>query len=370
MHVLAYTDSAGIGGAEISLGHLVTHASPDITITVVGVDATVVNAIAQNRPQAQRYVLPAKGLEALRSHLSTFHGLQPDIVHLNLCTPWACAIGLFAALTLPKARVVRVDQLPLRTTDLWTWFRTRTLSLRVDAHVAVGQECGRKMEDFYALGRRTVLSVPNGVPDLDPASGILGEATPTEQDWFHIGSIGRLDPMKGHDVLLRAVAQVERAKLVIVGDGAYRAELERLAEELGIRDRLTLPGWVDQPRQYLPTFDVVAQPSRSEGFPLTIVEAMLAARPIIATRVGSVAEAIAHEKTGLLIDKDDVAGLVSTLIYLRDRPNLRQQLGQNARAMALQHFTVQAMAAQYENIWRSLLTKPQAPRLHIPQPKE
>lgn len=370
MHVLAYTDSAGIGGAEISLGHLVTNASSDITITVVGVDTTVVDAIAQNRPQAQRYVLPAQGLEALRSHLTTFHRLQPDIVHLNLCTPWAGATGLLAALTLPKARVVRVDQLPLRTTDLWTWFRTRSLSLRVDAHVAVGQECGRKMEDFYALGRRTLLSVPNGVPDLDPTANTFCKAASTEQDWFHIGSIGRLDPMKGHDVLLRAVAQVERAKLVIVGDGAYRGELERLAKELGMCDRLILPGWVEQPRQYLPTFDVVAQPSRSEGFPLTVVEAMLAARPIIATRVGSVAEAIIPEKTGLLIDKDDVDGLVSALTYLRDRPTFRQQLGQNARAMALQHFTVQAMTAQYERIWRSLLTNPQAPRLRILQPKE
>ncbi|MBD1909213.1 MULTISPECIES: glycosyltransferase [unclassified Leptolyngbya] len=370
MHVLAYTDSAGIGGAEISLGHLVTNASSDITITVVGVNSTVVNAIARHRPQTQRYVLPATGLAALRSHLTTFHRLLPDIVHLNLCTPWACATGLLAALSLPQARVVRVDQLPLRTTDLWTWLRTRSLSLRVDAHVAVGQECGRKMEDFYALGRRTVLSVPNGVPELDPTSCISDKATSTEHNWFHIGSIGRLDPMKGHDVLLRAVAQVEGTKLVIVGDGAYRGELERLAEALGISDRVLLPGWVDQPRQYLPTFDVFVQPSRSEGFPLTVVEAMLAARPIIATRVGSVAEAIIPEKTGLLIDKDDVDGLVAALMYLRDRPDLRHQLGQNARAVALQHFTIQSMTAQYQELWRSLLTQPQVPRLRVPQPKE
>jgi len=370
MHVLAYTDSAGIGGAEISLGHLVANAASDIRITVVGVDADVVHAIAQHRPHTQRHILPAQGINGVRSHLQTFHQLQPDIVHLNLCTPWACGIGLFAALTLPKARVVRVDQLPLRTTDLRIWWRTRSLSLRVDAHVAVGQACGRRMEDFYALGRHSVISIPNGVPDVDPLGTIASGLKRDKENEFTVGSIGRLDPMKGHDLLLRAIAQVEDSHLTIVGDGAYRENLEHLARQLGIGDRLTLTGWVDHPRRYLPTFDVVAQPSRSEGFPLTIVEAMLAARPIIATRVGSVAEAITPNETGLLIEKDDVDSLAAALRYLRDRPTLRHQLGENARAIALQHFTAQAMTAQYEELWESLLVKPRASRWQVPQPKD
>lgn len=370
MRVLAYTDSAGIGGAEISLGHLVSNISPDLTLIVVGVDATVVNAIAQHRPQTQRYILPARGLSSWRSHLATFHRLQPDIVHLNLCTPWACGMGLWAALSLPKARVVRVDQLPLRTTDLLTWLRVRSLSLRVDAHVAVGQACGRQMEDFYALGRHTVLSIPNGVPDIPPVDDVISPIPhPVQASWLHIGSIGRLDPMKGHDILLRAVAKVSNTKVVIVGDGAYRERLEHLALELGIADRLTLPGWVDLPRHYLPTFDVMVQPSRSEGFPLTVVEAMLAARPIIATRVGSVPEAILPGQTGLLIEKDDVDALATALRYLRDRPSLRHQLGQQAREFALRHFTVQFMTEQYEQLWRSLLSIPRTPRLRVPQPK-
>lgn len=370
MHILAYTDSAGIGGAEISLGHLVANASADIALTIVGVHPTVVNAIAQHRPQSQFYTLPARGFSALRSHLSLFHRLQPDIVHLNLCTPWAGAIGLFTALSLPHARVVRVDQLPLRTTDLLTWLRTRSLCLRVDAHVAVGQACGRKMEDFYALGRQSVQSIPNGVPDIPLSNSAFTPVTPTPQEsGFLIGSIGRLDPMKGHDILLQAIARVPGTKVMIIGEGAYRETLEKLAIALGISDRITLPGWIEQPQQYLPTFDVVVQPSRSEGFPLTVVEAMLAACPIIATNVGSVAEAIHPEQTGLLIQKDNVDELVAALNLLRDRPTLRHELGQRARQTALQHFTVDAMVTQYETLWRSLLTQPRHPRLRVPQPK-
>jgi len=113
--VIVYTDSEGIGGAEISLGHLVATTSTDVT--VVGVSKTVVDTIAKDHP---KFVLSKN----LFSHWFIFNQLQPDIIHINLCTPWACAIGLTAALILPHTRVVRVDQLPLRTTDTIELWRT------------------------------------------------------------------------------------------------------------------------------------------------------------------------------------------------------------------------------------------------------
>jgi len=367
MHVVVYTDSAGVGGAEISLGHLIATASRAIEITVVGVNPTVVDAIARGRPQAQRIVLPGSGLSAFWTHRRTFQRLRPDVVHVNLCTPWAGAVGLSAALSLPDVRVVRVDQLPLRTTDLLTWLRTRMLCLRVDAHVAVGRVCGRHLEDFYALGRGTVLAIPNGVPDLEP----LGNSTPISRgEDLQIGSIGRLDPMKGHDLLLRAIARVERTRLTIVGEGAYRSQLEQMAAELGLGDRVQMPGWIERPQHHLPTFDVIAQPSRSEGFPLAMVEAMLAARPVIATRVGSVPEAITDGKTGLLIEKDDVESLVQALRRLRDQPDFRLQLGQQARAIAASSFTAEQMTAQYEHLWQRVLTQPRQPRLRVARPRD
>ncbi|MEW6498585.1 MAG: glycosyltransferase, partial [Cyanobacteriota bacterium] len=108
--------------------------------------------------------------------------------------------------------------------------------------------------------------------------------------------MGRLDLMKAHDILLRAIAQVDGVRVVILGEGKQREALEKLAAQLGVSDRLELRGWVDHPREHLPEFDVIAMPSRSEGFPLAIVEAMLAARPVVATRVGSIAEAVSEVK--------------------------------------------------------------------------
>ncbi|WP_199318816.1 glycosyltransferase family 4 protein [Leptolyngbya sp. FACHB-541] len=365
LRVVAYTDAAGIGGAEISLGYLVATASAQFQISVVGVSQTVVEAIAHGRPQADRFILPSRGLQSFAAHLHTLSQLQPDIVHANLCTPWACATGLTAALMLPHARVVRVDQLPLRTTDAIALWRTRAISLRVDAHVAVGKASAQRMEDFYALGRDSVLSIPNGVPDFgEPES-------PVETNkQLVVGSVGRLDLMKAHEVLLQAISPLEGVKVVILGEGEQRTALEKLAFNLGISDRVSLPGWVDNPRLYLPGFDVIALPSRSEGFPLAIVEAMLAARPVIATRVGSVPEAVWHGETGLLIDKNDVNGLTQAIRQLRDDPALRSQLGRRAREVAIAHFTVEAMTESYENLWKKLMITPQVPRLRVPRPRD
>jgi glycosyltransferase involved in cell wall biosynthesis len=365
LRVVAYTDAAGIGGAEISLGHLVATASDQFQICVVGVSQIVVEAIAHRRPQSERFILPPRGLQSFAAHLHILSRLRPDIVHANLCTPWACATGLTAALMLPHARVVRVDQLPLRTTDAIALWRTRAISLRVDAHVAVGKASAQRMEDFYALGRDSVLSIPNGVPDF-------GEPEPPLQanGQLVVGSVGRLDLMKAHELLLQAIAPLEGVKVVILGEGEQRTTLEKLAFNLGISDRVSLPGWVDNPRSYLPGFDVMALPSRSEGFPLAIVEAMLAARPVIATRVGSVPEAVWHGETGLLVDKNDVNGLTQAIRQLRDDPALRSQLGQRAREVAIAHFTVEAMTKSYENLWQKLILTPQVPRLRVPRPRD
>lgn len=361
--IIIYTDSKGIGGAEISLSNLVATVSSKWQITVVGVTETVVHFIAARRPQAAQIILPAGA--SFFSHWLTFSRLRPAIIHINCCTPWANQIALAAALLLPQTRIVRVDQLPLRTADTATLLKTRALCLRIDAHVAVGETSARRMEDFYALGRNSVISIPNGVPDLNlPTPPSRSDSSLT------VGSIGRLDAMKAHDVLLRAAAQIAGVQVIILGEGEQRGTLEQLAQELQIQDRVKLLGWVDNPRTYLPQFDIVALPSRSEGFPLAMVEAMLAARPIVATEVGSIPEAIINGETGLLIKKDDVAGLAQALQRLQEDASLRLRLGTQARVAALAHWTVEAMSAKYEQLWHKLRTAPTKPRLRVPRPRD
>lgn len=136
-----------------------------------------------------------------------------------------------------------------------------------------------------------------------------------------VGLVGRLDLMKAHDILLRAITKVAGVRVVILGEGEQRPALEKLAIDLEVSDRIGLLGWVDNPRAYLHEFDVIALLSRSEGFPLAVVEAMLAAHPVVATRVGTVLEAVTDGETGILIDKDDINGLAAAAMPFARRSN-------------------------------------------------
>jgi glycosyltransferase involved in cell wall biosynthesis len=351
VHLLAYTDAAGVGGAEISLANLLAalREDPDIDLAVLGCTDEVVRRVAP--PGVPVSVAP------VRRHPALLARMRPDVVHANLAAPWAAPVGLAAALALPRARVLAVQQLPLRSVELPVWLRTRALLRRLDAHVGVGRASCRAMEDFYALGRGSVRSIPNFVPDV-PGEPSRRQSTDGS---FTIGSLGRLDRVKGYDLLLQAVASLPQTRLVILGDGAERPELERQARDLGIADRVAMPGWEPEPRVRLAEWDVFCLPSRSEGYPLSIVEAMFAGLPVVATAVGSVAEAVQENRTGLLVAKDDPEALTAALAALGD-PARRRELGAAGRAYATAHLTVEKMAESYRCLYDELLARPRRRR--------
>lgn len=358
LRLVAHTDAHGRGGAEHSLGHLLAHLPPDVEVHVVGADQQLVRWLADRRPGAAAH--------AVRGWAPTarlLHRLRPDVVHVNRSTPWACAAGLAAAVTLPRARVTVVDQLPLRTVAPAVLLRTRELTRRVDAAVAVGPASARRVEDFYALGRGSVRSIPNYVPDPGPPVPRAVYDGP-----LRLVAVGRLDPVKGHDVLLRALVDVPDAVLTVLGEGHARPSLEKAVADRGLADRVRLPGWSEDVAGELRAYDVLVLPSRSEGWPLTVVEAMLAGLPVVATTVGSVPEIVQDGRTGLLVPKDDAAALAVALRRTADRA-FRRSAGAAGRELAAGSMTADLMAGQWLQLWEQLRAAPSARRLRPPPPR-
>ena len=145
------------------------------------------------------------------------------------------------------------------------------------------------------------------------------------------------------------------ATLVIVGGGSEQARLEELAREVGVAERLELVGWSDEPRRYLAGFDAFVLPSRQEGFPLAVVEAMLAGVPVVAADVGSVGEAVVDGETGLLAPAGDAQAFAERLRRLLAEPELARQLGENGRGRAQALFTAEAMARAFDALYREIL---------------
>jgi L-malate glycosyltransferase len=169
-----------------------------------------------------------------------------------------------------------------------------------------------------------------------------------------VGTVARLDPVKDLHTLIRAVGQqgLQRAPviLLVIGDGSERARLEASAREVGAGSSVRFLGHREDARDLLAACDIYANSSISEGISLTILEAMAAGLPVIATRVGGTPE-IVDATCGRLVPSRDPDALARTLAALAADPILRQTLGREARARVEQHFTLDRMVGEYRDAY-------------------
>lgn len=350
LRVLAYTDSQTVGGAELVLGYLLGALAPEIEVGVLSTDEHVGQAIADRRPGTSMATVRAprggRDLGALREHVRAVRAFDPDVLHVNHAWPWACAYGELAGLLSPHTSVLVVDHLPLNVAVSRARRLVRRLLARNEqAHVSVGERAAREVEEVVGLPPGSVGSVPNGVPVRGP------DGEPRPKQGVVIGSLGRLTVQKRYDLLVRALQDLPRATLMLVGDGPERARLTALAAELGVANRFVVTGWVKNARSYLSAFDIFALPSDWEGMPLGIIEAMHAALPVIATEVGSVAEVVCEGETGYLVQSGDLRGVRERLASLLGDSGLCTSMGERGRVVALEHFTDAVMARRYEAIY-------------------
>jgi glycosyltransferase involved in cell wall biosynthesis len=170
------------------------------------------------------------------------------------------------------------------------------------------------------------------------------------------GTIARLDPVKDLGTLIRAVALAHRVRpwrLVIVGDGSERARLEQLAADLGAAGAVTFLGHRDDARDWLPGCDVFVNSSISEGVSLTILEAMAASLPVVATRVGGTPEVVTPD-CGVLVPAGQAQQLADALLHLGGDAPLRAALGTAARARVEAMFSLDRMVRQYRDVYRGV----------------
>lgn len=206
-------------------------------------------------------------------------------------------------------------------------------------HVPNGVDCTRFNPDRARLPRPPLLPDP-GVGDL-----LVGTAAP-------------LRPEKNLKRLLRVFAQAtrdRRAKLVILGDGPERESLHETARELGVADRVHLPGHSDQVHAVLPWLDVYAMSSDTEQMPNGLVQAMASGLPVAATDVGDIGRIVAPANKAFVVGKDDEHGFVDGLARLLDDRTLRKRLGAENRSRATDRYTVEGMAESYRALFEQSL---------------
>lgn len=231
-----------------------------------------------------------------------------------------------------------------------------------DRIVAVSEAVKSHLIDAEAVGPSRIVVIPNGVnpalyENLDPATSRRSLELP--QDEMIVGAAGRLTPVKDFGNLIRAVARVRDTgipiRLILAGDGPLRPDLEALAGELDLGDRVIFPGNIGDMRRFYGALDVFVLSSIREGSPNVVLEAMACGCPVIATNVGGVPELIGDQDSGLLVDPDDPEGLASALLRLAREPRLRANLAKNGRKRISEQFDLEASVKAYESLYLRLL---------------
>jgi len=235
----------------------------------------------------------------------------------------------------------------------YEWLDVRALR-RSDAVVLV--HAGMLADPALAsLQHHRLRIIENGLPDAD-----LVGATPDPAIVEFcgrgplVGAVGRLSTEKGFDGLIRAFAQLRPSThLLILGEGPERERLTRLADTVGVSSRVLMPGFVPA-RSYLSHFDIFVLPSHTEGLPISLLEAMAAGRPIVATRVGGVPQLLAEGAHGRLVPPGDEARLVSNLRSLLTDPVEAGRLGAAARTRSLD-FSHERMGDSYMDLYADVV---------------
>jgi glycosyltransferase involved in cell wall biosynthesis len=365
--VFYFTDSRDFGGAEQSLLNLmrgidrerwqpllIHHPHPGIAPLIkeaqeLAIETWPVPPMPEGWRGAARVPRFARQLRARR----------PEVFHAHLTWPRGCKFGLAAAVLARIPAIVATEQLFVETApDKSAYFQQRFIARGVDRYIAVSGEVARRLDETFQIPLRKLVVIPNGIPVTAfsrPPSPTLRKTLTGPVERPIILTLARLDKQKGHPYLLRAAVQVPDALFLLAGDGPERAGLENLVQQLGIAGRVLFLGYRQDIADLLKICDMMVLPSLYEGLPLSILEAMAAGKPVIATNIGGTNEAVIDGQTGLLVPPADPPALAAAIRKLIENPLLAGKLAAAGKEQVQREFSVETMICRVTQVYDEIL---------------
>lgn len=361
--VLIVVTLAETGGAQTYVASLLPGLVEEFDVVVAAHGPGPLLAAAHRagaRPVALEHVRrplrPWRDLRGLLELVALFRRERPDIVHAN--SSKAGVLGrLAAALTGVPIRIFTVHGWAFAAhsgiaSALYLWAE-RMMRPLTTVTICVAESERASGFASRACDPKGTIVIRNGVAADAPGPAVRADgAVPT------VVAVGRLQRPKDPLTLVRALNRLRSEfSAVIVGDGPERARLEAEIGRLGLEGVVVLAGGRADVAAMLARADVFVLASTSEGLPLSILEAMAAGLPVVASSVGGVPEAVEDGETGLLVPPRDPVRLAAALERLLVDPALRRRLGSNGRERVLEHFSLETCRQAHVAVYRRALAR-------------
>jgi glycosyltransferase involved in cell wall biosynthesis len=320
-------------------------------------------------PELTRELSLGNDLRATERLWSLIRERKPTVLHTH--TSKAGATGRVAALLSGRPRPVRVHTFHGHVLSGYfdprreRVFRLaeRGLAYATDGIVAVSEEVRDDLLRFHVAPPRKITVVRYGfaldrrVAPAAPSRGAKRAEIGAGENDFVIGWAGRLAEIKRPGDLVRVTAQVPASLLVLAGDGDLRREVEHLAVEHGIADRVRMLGYVEDMGAWYGAFDAFLLTSANEGAPVVAIEALAAGVPVVATDAGGTRNVVDDEASGYLAAVGDVDALAERLRRLQSDPELRARLGAEGAERMRARFSTERMVDEIDALYQRLLAQ-------------
>jgi glycosyltransferase involved in cell wall biosynthesis len=275
-----------------------------------------------------------------------------DVVHFHTKRAHALSLWLPRGPTRPKYVVTRRMDYP----EGRNWYQQCLYNRRVDAVIAISQTIA---DGLIAAGveRKNIRVIHSGI---DPSRFDFAAGSHRERpDVPVIGTAAVLEERKGHRHLLAAARllkdQGHRFKLALAGDGSLRSRLETMIQSLDLSEEATLVGFVSDMPKFLAELDIFVLPSLNEGLGVAALEAMAAGKPVVASRVGGLAEVVVDSQSGFLVPPAEPESLAGAIAKLLTDEGLRREFGRGGAARVRRCFALERMAMKNEDCYYELV---------------
>lgn len=372
MNVLHVINNLDREGAQVMVRNLVT-ANPQSQINYSVCARRPGGALAAElRVQGVEVQAPPEyyGFRSLRKSVSYLQrlcrDLRIDIVHAHMAD--AACLGWLVArkLKLPLVISHHGQDILLRCNPLCrgVYYLLLALAARYAAmNVAVSPPVAARIRKMLPVAQQRIQVIPNGVR-IPEDSQLKCEVTGVggDESTLNLICVGRLIPLKGQHQLICAVARLLRrfpgVRLYLVGDGEMAAALKRLAENERVSRHVEFTGTVDDVGEYLSRADVYLSNSRSEGMPVSVLEAMAWRLPVVASTIPGHQSVVNHGENGFLFALDDIDDLVGNIVRIAENRGLASDVASRARLMVMQHYSAEASEREHARLYRHIQQHP------------